>query len=164
DAVDVLAAVQRQRPARLEVIGRGPAGPEILRRARQLGVADRVAVDSWKGPAALAAAYQRMHVVLVPSVATATWVEQFGRVLLEAAASGAVVAGYASGAIPEVAPDAALLVPEGDVDGLAAAVCNALTDSHEFCDRRGRLIAHCRSFDWSEIAGAEIGLYERVAS
>ena len=56
--------------------------------------------DGMAVTADLATRYRSTHVVLVPSVSTPTWVEQFGRVIVEAQASGAVVAGYASGAIP----------------------------------------------------------------
>jgi glycosyltransferase involved in cell wall biosynthesis len=41
--------------------------------------------------------------------------------VVEAQAAGAVVAGYASGSLPEVVGAAGVLVAEGDVDALAAA-------------------------------------------
>ncbi len=80
-------------------------------------------IEPWQSVAELAAFYRQAHVVLVPSVATETWTEQFGRVIVEAQASGAVVAGYASGSIPEVAGDAALLVAPGDVHALGEHHC-----------------------------------------
>jgi len=46
--------------------------------------------------------YQKIDVFILPSETRSFWKEQFGRVLIESAASGCVIAGSDSGAIPEV--------------------------------------------------------------
>ena len=46
--------------------------------------------------------YQQMDILLLPSKTREFWKEQFGRVIVEAAASGVIVVGSNSGAIPEV--------------------------------------------------------------
>jgi glycosyltransferase involved in cell wall biosynthesis len=137
DAVRVLARVNATRPARLVVSGRGPEEVRTRALAASLGLADRVELRPWQAAGDLAALYRAAHVVLVPSRPTRTWVEQYGRVIVEAQASGAVVAGYASGAIPETAGEAALLAPVGDVDALGDAVAALASDPHEFARRRG---------------------------
>ena len=48
--------------------------------------------------------------------------EGFGLSAAEALAVEVPVVGYASGALPEVLGDAALLVPTGDTDALASAI------------------------------------------
>jgi glycosyltransferase involved in cell wall biosynthesis len=63
-----------------------------------------------------------MSVLVLPSLTTPTWKEQFGHVLVEAMACGVPVIGSDSGAIPEVIGDAGLIVPEGNVDALADAI------------------------------------------
>ena len=100
EAVEVLARVRQVRPARLVVVGRGPVGDAVPALARELGVTDHVELVPWVDAEALAALYRRAHVALLPSRATRTWVEQFGRVITEGLASGAVVVGWASGSIP----------------------------------------------------------------
>jgi glycosyltransferase involved in cell wall biosynthesis len=62
--------------------------------------------------------------VAVPSRTTRTWAEQFGRVLVEAMLCGRPVVGYESGEIGWVIRTAGggLVVPEGDVGALAAAL------------------------------------------
>lgn len=50
------------------------------------------------------------------------WEEQFGRVLIEAAAAGAVVIGSTSGAIPEVIDDREMTVPPGNVSSLTQLI------------------------------------------
>ena len=88
DAVHVLSVVRRHRAARLLLVGTGPEVEPALALARDLGVADGVEVHPWVGAAELAALYRRMHVVLVPSTHTRTWVEQFGRVIVEGQGRG----------------------------------------------------------------------------
>lgn len=162
DAVRTLARVHAVRPARLVVNGRGPDEIRARRLAVSLGVADRVEFRGWQAGPDLASAYRTAHVVLVPSRSTGTWAEQFGRVIVEAQASGAVVAGYASGAIPEVAGNAAAIVPIGDVDQLAETVVRLIVDPDEFARRRevGQRQAATRT--WQAVAARQLLLYERV--
>jgi Glycosyl transferases group 1 len=91
-----------------------------------------------------------------------TWVEQFGRVIVEAQASGPVVVGYASGAIAEVAGEAGIVVPTGDVERLADAVARVIADPDEFAWRReaGRVQAVTRT--WHAVATRQAALYKTV--
>jgi glycosyltransferase involved in cell wall biosynthesis len=164
DAVEVLARLRMHRPARLLLVGQGPELEPARGRARELGVADALEVLPWQSAQDMAALYRRMHVVLVPSRATATWVEQFGRVIVEAQAAGALVAAYASGAIPEVAGDAALLVPEGDVDALAETVIGLLQQPERFAGLRARGLAAVRDLTWTAVGQRQAAFYERVLS
>lgn len=164
DAVRVLAALRLVRPARLLVVGTGPELGRALKLAAELGVAAHLQVLPWQPVDRMAELFRGMHVVLLPSRATATWVEQFGRVLVEAQASGAVVVGYRSGAIPEVAADSAVLVPEGDGDALAAATVAVLGDPVRFDALRGAGKRHVEAMSWRVVAGRQLQLYERVLS
>ena len=107
----------------------------------------------------MAELYRQTHVVLAPSRSTARWVEQFGRMIVEAQASGCVVVGYESGSIPEVGGDAAILVPEGDVEALAAAARKVLGDPDEFEARRRSGLALARERTWSKVAAKQVELY-----
>ena len=66
--------------------------------------------------------YRALDVLVLPSVTTPTWTEQFGAVLAEAMACGVPVVGSDSGAIPEVVADAGLVVPEQNPTALAEAI------------------------------------------
>jgi glycosyltransferase involved in cell wall biosynthesis len=164
DAVQVLAAVRARRKARLLIVGDGPEAEPARRLAEELGVGADVEVLPWQTETMLAELYRTLHVVLVPSRATETWVEQFGRIIVEAQASGAVVAGYASGAIPEVGADAAVLVPEGQVDRLAGAVRAVLEDPQQYDRLRRRGLERAAQATWSAVAARQAELYERVAT
>lgn len=161
DAVRVLAGVNAFRPARLVVSGRGPEEERARNVAAWLGVTDRVEFVGWQSGPALAASYRRTHVVLVPS-RPSTVAEQFGRVIVEAQAAGAVVAGYACGAIAEVAGAAAIVVPTGDVGRLGELVTRLLCDPDEFAGRREEGRTQSAGRTWESVARAQVALYERV--
>jgi glycosyltransferase involved in cell wall biosynthesis len=164
DAVRVLAALQSVRPTTLVIAGDGPATLPALELAGSLSVRERVEVAPWRSTEELAAIYRTTHVVLVPSQPTETWVEQFGRVIVEAQASGAVVAGYASGSIPEVAGEAAILAEVGDVTGLAEGIRRLLLDADDFSRRRKRGIALSAGRTWTKVAERQADLYRRVVA
>jgi glycosyltransferase involved in cell wall biosynthesis len=164
DAIQILASVHKTRPARLIIVGSGPEERPARTLAAGLGVADRVQVAPWQSSGELAAMYRKAHVVLVPSRPTATWVEQFGRVIVEAQASGAVVAGYASGSIPEVAGDAAVLTEVGGVSELAKRIVELAADPGDFARRRELGIAQSATGTWTCVADRQADLYRRVAA
>jgi glycosyltransferase involved in cell wall biosynthesis len=72
----------------------------------------------------MSSAYEQMDVLVLPSRTTPTWVEQFGRVLVEALWCGVPVVGSQSGEIPWVirATGGGVTFPEGDDAALAAAI------------------------------------------
>jgi glycosyltransferase involved in cell wall biosynthesis len=162
DAVRVLAEVRRSRAARLLLVGDGPAVGPALRLAADLGVADSVEATGWCSPERVAEYYRQMHIVLAPSHGSPQWVERRARVAVEAQASGAVVAGYSCGVLPEAAGRAGVLVPERDHWGLARAVARLVTDEGEFSWRRGASIHAATQYGWSGVARQQIDLYRRI--
>jgi glycosyltransferase involved in cell wall biosynthesis len=93
----------------------------VMERVRALGLQDRcVTIDV---PHAEVPLYMNCCDVLVlPSLSTERWKEQFGRVLPEAMACEVPVIGSNSGNIPSMIGDAGIVVPEGDVGALAEAI------------------------------------------
>jgi hypothetical protein len=88
--------------------------------------------------------------------------EQFGRVIVEAQASGAVVAGYACGAIPEVAGDAAVVVPLGDAERLAESVARLVADPDEFAQRREAGTRQGAMRTWRAVAAQQLAVYRHA--
>jgi glycosyltransferase involved in cell wall biosynthesis len=164
DAVHVLAKIQATRPARLVLVGAGPEEHRAQQLAEQLGLGDRLESVPWASPADVAGTCRRAHIVLVPSMPTETWTEQFGRVIVEAQASGAVVAGYDTGSIAEVGGAAAVLVKGGDVSALADAVSGLVQDPGEYEMRRERGLQSSATRTWHEVAARQVELYELVAT
>lgn len=132
--------------SRLLLIGDGPERSHLVREAAEAGVEERVTflghLPSLEMPRAIATC----DVMVLPSVGTATWTEQFGRILVEAMASGVPVVGTRCGEIPAVVGDAGSIVPPGDARALAAAL-DRLRDDPDLRARqaelgRSRVIQH----------------------
>lgn len=60
-----------------------------------------------------------LDILVLPSLSTPTWVEQFGIVLAEAMLAGVPCVGSSSGAIPEVIGPAGIIFREGNVEELS---------------------------------------------
>lgn len=162
DAVDVLAAIRQQVPARLVLVGSGPEVESAIAQARAAGLGDALTHRPWLGPAELAELYRQAHVVLAPSRSTTRWVEQFGRMVIEAQASGAVVCGYATGALPEVGGPAAILVSDGNTEALAENITSVLTDANAWRERSARGVTAARTRTWESVAQDQIAFYQDV--
>lgn len=104
------------------LVGAGPLKPVILSRAASLGLDGRLEICEGVRHHEVARYLRRMSVLILPSLTTPTWKEQFGHVLIEAMASGVPVIGSDSGAIPEVIGDAGLVVKEGDLEVLTSSL------------------------------------------
>jgi len=108
--------------ARLAYLGDGPLRKAIEERVVLRGWQDRVSIEARVSSAQMPARMRGFDVVVLPSLTTPSWREQFGRVLIEAMASGVSVVGSDSGEIPQVIGDAGLIVPEGDPTALGEAL------------------------------------------
>ena len=122
----------------LMVVGSGPLKDEILEKARALGVNERLELHLGVAHHEVPRYLQQMSVLVLPSLTTPTWKEQFGHVLVEAMACEVPVIGSDSGAIPEVIGDAGLVVPEGNVDALTAALHRVTSDPQLRADLAAR--------------------------
>jgi glycosyltransferase involved in cell wall biosynthesis len=154
DAIQVLRSLGQ--PARLLVAGSGPEVGLARGRTSELNVE----WHPWLTAAELSELYRRMHIVLVPSRATATWVEQFGRVIPEGWANGAVPVGYRSGSIPEVVDTAGVIVDEGNVEALSFAVQGLIERPDRWADLRREGLARAQQLSWARIAAEMIRMYE----
>ncbi len=110
--VDVLLnAVALDHRLSADVFGAGPESSRLEAMAEALGIKDRVRFHGHVDEEGIPDVYPQFDVLAVPSVPLASWIEQFGRVVVEAQASGVPVVASASGSLPDVVGDAGLLVP-----------------------------------------------------
>lgn len=107
---------------RLRLTGSGPQEAELKQLAGRLGLGERIDWCDWLPSGQIASAYHQIDSLVLPSLTRPNWKEQFGRVLVEAMASGVPIVASDSGAIPTVVAEAGLIVPEGDVKALAFAL------------------------------------------
>jgi glycosyltransferase involved in cell wall biosynthesis len=106
---------------RLLLAGAGPLEAELRQRAAAGGWADRLTITAARSTD-MPDLYRRMDCLVLPSLTTPAWKEQFGRAAVEAMACGVPVIGSDSGEIPHVLDDAGVVVPEGDAAALASAL------------------------------------------
>lgn len=124
----------------LQLIGEGALRQQIERRAAELGLSERVLISGPLRSTAIPAVLQSLAVLALPSRTRPNWKEQFGRALIEAMSCGVPVIGSDSGEIANVIGDGGLVVPEGDVAALRAAIKRLYDDRvlHGALSRRGR--------------------------
>lgn len=112
-------------PWSLYIMGTGPYEKTLKDWVARRGWASRLRLELLKHdevPARLPA----VDVLMVPSQTRKNWREQFGRMLVEAFASGVSVIGSNSGEIPFVIGNCGQVVPESDVEAWAAALERSL--------------------------------------
>jgi glycosyltransferase involved in cell wall biosynthesis len=134
------------------IAGGGDYLPELERIVARYGAEGAVRVTGPVEGRDRHLAYAASDALLVPSLPTPRWIEQFGRVIPEGFAFDLPAIGSASGAIPEVIGDAGIVVAPADHLALAGAVMR-LADPAE----RAELSARA-----SQRSGAEYSI-ERFA-
>lgn len=107
----------------VDIVGEDTLGGEIQRLAAGLGLTDRLTFHGFMTQRQLLPLMQAAHVLVVSSRHEAGPVA-----VVEAAAVGVPTVGTAVGHAAEWAPDAAIAVPVGDAQSLAAALRLVLTD------------------------------------
>ena len=145
-------------PIRLKVIGpKDPRYPEAERRAAELGVTDEISFTGFVTNEELAEAYRTADLLAHPSR-----YEGFGLQIVEAMAAGTPVLCTDGGSQPEVAGDAAVIVPSGDMAAFAAAAVDILRnpERQEKLRRLGK--ARAIRFTWDATARSTLGIYRAV--
>ena len=150
----LVAAARRAGVARVLVAGDGPerdrlAGPGVELR----GTLPQDDVPAFLG---------ELDVLAVPSRTMPDGAEQFGRVVVEAMWAGVPVVASDSGALAEVVGDGGVVVPEGDVGALAAALTE-LADPACRAAVRARGTERVTAYDPAALAARIAHLWATVA-
>ena len=135
---------------------RGAESARVAARARRLRV--RVQLTGHVPDATLAALYRGAQAAVVCSSQ-----EGFGLTAIEAMACGTPLVASSIAALREQVDTAGLLVPVGDVDGLARAIASVTADRE--LSKRLSLVGRTRAarFDWQVTASATAEVYREVA-
>lgn len=138
------------------IVGAGPQGGAIEAAATAAGVADRVVMAGRLSDAALAAAYGRADVFVMPNVPVSGDMEGFGLVALEASASGLPVVAARLEGITEAVHAGGNGVLVEPLDGAAFGAALAALLDRPAADRRAvgqASAAYTRqSFGWDRTA------------
>lgn len=163
--IDVLlnAVARLQGDWRLVIVGGGPEREALAGLAANLGLGERVTFEAQIASTEMPALYPRFDALVLPSLTRANWKEQFGRVLVEAMATGVPVVGSSSGAIPGVIGGAGLIFPEGDATALARHLSVLQSDTHLrrtlAAKGRQRVLDH---FTHAQVAAETVAVYESL--
>jgi glycosyltransferase involved in cell wall biosynthesis len=159
--LDALAVIVTHRPTiRLVITGqRGWYTDRLFAQVRRLGLSERVLFTDYVPDADLPALYACATALAFPSR-----YEGFGLTVLEAMACGTPVVCSNSSSLPEVAGEAALLLPPDRPADWAQALLRVVDDE----DLRRRLsaqgLARAAQFSWEATARQVLTVYEQARS
>lgn len=137
--------------------GRGWKFEPILERIAQSPRRDRIRVLDYVTEAELDRLYRTAELFVFPSR-----YEGFGFPPLEAMARGTAVVSAATGSLPEVLGDAALVIPGFDADAWAARLSCLLSDGDARRTLAQRGPAHAARFTWAETARQTWQVYRQL--
>jgi len=148
-------------PWRALIVGSGPLEGDLRAWAARYG--GRVCIQTDVAHGDVAGWLNAMDVLVAPSQTTSQWREQFGRMLIEAAACGVPVVASDSGEIPYVVGDSGVILPERDAAAWVAALGDLLEDSGRRADlsRRGRRRAELQ-YDWQVVGRHHAAFFDDV--
>lgn len=151
--------------SRLEMVGSGSLRAGLEERARELGVASRVTFTGAVSQDEALARVGGYDIVIVPSLTTAAWKEQFGRVPAQAMAAGVAVLASDSGSLPELLNGCGEFAREGDVADFARKLRRLMLDptARGSLGALGRQRAE-RALSWDRVAEGHAAMYRDVLS
>ncbi len=124
-----------------------------------LGLASHQKAVGYVGSGDIATLYAGASAFLLPS-----YHEGFGIPILEAFAAQCPVVASSGGAIPEVAGEGAVIVPNWQPESWVGAVGSVLGDSGKLESLRLKGLERVKDFSWQETARRTIQVYEAVAN
>jgi len=156
--LEAFARVRDHVDAHLVLVGmRGWLDEPIAAAHARSGVGDAAHFVGWIDGDDLAVLYSHAGVLVLPSL-----YEGFGLPVLEAMACGAPVVCSNAGPLPEVAGDAAVLLPPTDAQAWADAISRVLAQPREADVLRAHGFARAASFSWERTAVATREVYREA--
>jgi glycosyltransferase involved in cell wall biosynthesis len=154
ELMQAFIGLAESRPrARLVIVGQGPYGETLARRAAAAGLQDRVTLPGRRDAAGVAAWMRAADLVCLPSYS-----EGCPNVIVEALACGRPVVATAVGGIPELVDEACgILVPPRDAVRLREALHQALSKTWDLA-----AIARTHTRSWEEVAADTLALCRKV--
>lgn len=159
----LIKAIALEPALTLVIAGAGPQEDELHALADHVGAGDRIEFVGSLTQTALPDFYRGLDVLALPSLTTPAWVEQFGRVAVEAMSCGTPVVASDSGALPDVVGGAGLLVPPGDARAWAEALRRVGAEPDLSARMTTEGIVRARAYDWDAIGEEYVELYNSVA-
>jgi glycosyltransferase involved in cell wall biosynthesis len=155
---EAMAEVRRYLDVDLLLVGgRGWLDAPIRAAQARSGLGGAARFLGWLDQADLAVLYSHARVFVLPSL-----YEGFGLPVLEAMACGAPVVCSNAGPLPEVAGEAAILLPPDEPRAWAEAIRRVVTDEQLAARLRARGEHRAREFSWDQSARATREVYREA--
>lgn len=156
DVVKIFAAVRKQMPAKLLMVGDGPERPATEELARALGVIDDIRFVGKQEQIEEILAVSDLF--LLPSE-----YESFGLAALEAMAAKVVVISTNAGGLPEIVVQGitGFMADVGDVAAMSNFAVSLLEDNERLEEMKQRAFEHAQKFDIKYIIPQYEKLYSR---
>ncbi|PAD88077.1 hypothetical protein CHH55_09960 [Niallia circulans] len=145
----------------LLIVGRGPLIDDLKKLAIEIGVKERVVFIDKAVHSEMPKWFNGMDVHVLPSITMPNWREQFGRVLIEAAACGVPSIGSSSGEIPIVLNNLGMenVFEEGNIEQLTNEILKLAQKTSNSLDIREFSIA---KYGNKGIAARLVSAFEKV--
>ncbi len=145
------------------IVGDGPERARLGALCRRLGIEGHVEFAGAIPHARIPEMMKRMTLLALPAVSLPGLEERFGRVLLEAMATGLPIVATDSGEIPRVVGDAGTVVPEGRPEDLARALEEMLArrEATAAVGRRARARVE-ETYSWRVVVQRTFDVYRDV--
>jgi len=131
---------------------------EEIASIEKLGIKDDVLFTGWVPQAELPAFYSLADSFILPA-----FYEGFGLPVVEALACGCPTIVSGTGALPEVAGNAAVFVDPHDPEEIADAIVRVASDEALRNELRSRGFERAKRYDWDEVARQTLTVLRQVA-
>ena len=135
-----------------------PGASEVYEAIQKLGLGDVVLLPGHVPDEHVPGLYAQATMLVMPSL-----YEGFGLPILESMAAGTPVVASNNSSIPEVAGDAAILVPTGDERAIADAIEKILENPAVAQQLRDKGLLQAAKFSWQRMGAETIDVYRSVA-
>lgn len=157
----VLEELKDELPWSFIFFGDGPEKKKIELWKNQNGLSQRVKIKLLKHDE-VQQYLPALDLLVAPSQTMPHWQEQFGRMLVEAFASGVPVIGSDSGEIPYVIKDSGLVVGEKDVEGWKKSIRDVLLKSSLAENLKEKGLLRAQDFSAKKIGQDYISYYSKT--
>jgi glycosyltransferase involved in cell wall biosynthesis len=130
-----------------------------LKLIEEKGLTTRIQLLGWVNPEEIPVLYNLADCFVYPSL-----YEGFGLCLVEAMATGCPVVAASTGALPEIAQDAALLVHPQNYQQMREAILKVISDTGLRHDLIQRGLLRAKDFTWENCAEETLKLFYEVGA
>jgi glycosyltransferase involved in cell wall biosynthesis len=158
--IEAFATLRPCDPAPLKLVIGGAKGwfyEDVFARVEELGLEGQVMFPGYIPVSELPLWYNAAELFVYPSL-----YEGFGLPPLEAMACGTPVVAANTSSLPEVVGEAGLTVDPLDVEGLAEAMRQVLSNEILWQEMRERGLQRAKGFSWTKTAQETVQVYRRV--